>query len=233
MDLQSDWYPIALADDLEPGGVVGTRLFDAEIVLWRDADRVSHVWEDRCPHRGMRLSFGFMRDNRLGCLYHGWMFDGACQCRAIPAHPEMAVPKAIRARAYASTEGVAGMVWASLADEAAEPPRVEATGAMPVRSLFIECPPDQVRAALAEAVPPPFAAPAETPLALSWPAVGLALFARGDERLLVGVQPLSATQTALHLAVAGAPEIYRGAGQAHFARWGEALRRRLETPVAP
>jgi phenylpropionate dioxygenase-like ring-hydroxylating dioxygenase large terminal subunit len=89
MSLAAGWYAVAVADDIEPGTSAGTRLFDQELVVWRDRDGASHVWEDRCPHRGMRLSFGFVRGNHIACLYHGWAYDTAGQCRAIPAHPDL------------------------------------------------------------------------------------------------------------------------------------------------
>ena len=33
------------------------------MVLWRGLDGTPYALEDRCPHRGMRLSFGFVRGN--------------------------------------------------------------------------------------------------------------------------------------------------------------------------
>ena len=64
--------------------------------MWRDSDGVAHVWEDRCPHRGMRLSLGFVRGDQIACLYHGWRYDAAGQCRYIPAHPQLTPPETIR-----------------------------------------------------------------------------------------------------------------------------------------
>ena len=39
---------------------------------------------DRCPHRNVPLSIGRLRDGLLECRYHGWRFDRAGACRAIP-----------------------------------------------------------------------------------------------------------------------------------------------------
>ena len=63
-------HAIALCDSIQPGGVHPIQLQDVELVLWRDYAGQAHVWHDRCPHRGMRLSFGFVKENRLTCLYH-------------------------------------------------------------------------------------------------------------------------------------------------------------------
>ena len=62
-----------------------------EVAIWRDGSGAVHVWQDRCPHRGMRLSFGFVRGDELSCLYHGWRYgaDGA-----VPLHPRASRPDA-------------------------------------------------------------------------------------------------------------------------------------------
>ena len=54
------WHPVALSADIEPGIANGTRILGREIVVWRDASGAAHVWDDRCRHRGMRPSFGFV-----------------------------------------------------------------------------------------------------------------------------------------------------------------------------
>ena len=110
MNPRPGWYPLCLSGDIEPGTSTGTRLFGRELVVWRDHAGASHVWEDRCPHRGMRLSFGFVRGDRIACLYHGWQFDAAGRCRLIPAHPDLKVPPSIMVERYASAERL-GIVW--------------------------------------------------------------------------------------------------------------------------
>ena len=110
MSFGADWYCVAVSEGLEPGTSAGTRLFDKEIVVWRDSNGAAHAWEDRCPHRGMRLSFGFVRGDRIACLYHGWQYDAGGQCRHIPAHPDLKVPDTIRTTAYPCRERLA-MVW--------------------------------------------------------------------------------------------------------------------------
>src|SRR5688500_11422362 len=138
------WIPIALGRDV-PVGVTRAVIVDGrEIVIWRGADGVAHVWEDRCPHRGMRLSLGFVRDNALNCLYHGWQYGAGSQCLRIPAHPDLTVPPTIRANAYAAAE-TGGMVWMG-ADTADAPPTLPELA--PVISLTIEATPAAALAAL-------------------------------------------------------------------------------------
>jgi nitrite reductase/ring-hydroxylating ferredoxin subunit len=219
------WYPVALAEGIAPGTSAGTRLFGQELVVWRDNAGASHVWEDRCPHRGMRLSFGFVRGNAIACLYHGWQYDTAGRCRSIPAHPDLKVPSTIAATTYPSAEQL-GMVWVSLGG--ADPPGDNAV-TTPVRSLSIQAPPALVLAALASSDTAPFTTEAAVVCERSGPLISVRA---GEERLIAAVQTLSDTQATVHLALAGAPELYRGAGQARASLWAEALRRRVEAAAA-
>ena len=215
MDVAAGWYAVALADGLARGTSAGTRLFGRELVVWRDAVGASHVWEDRCPHRGMRLSFGFVRDNHIACLYHGWQYDTAARCRYIPAHPDIQVPDSIRVATYASVERL-GMVWAYSETDRDAPdlaPPAECAPVTPVRSLTIDAPVARVLAGLGGAG-----------------AAGPVRLVVDDAEIVAAVQPLSETGTVLHLVIAGPPDNWRGAGQKRVSSWGEALRRKLELP---
>ena len=74
-------------------------LCEAELAVWRSASGRIAAWRDRCPHRGMRLSHGFVRGESLNCIYHGWTYGADGACRRIPAHPEVVPPATIRADA--------------------------------------------------------------------------------------------------------------------------------------
>lgn len=130
------WTPVALARDIEPGTATGTTVDGDSVALWRGTDGAVHAWADRCPHRGMRLSFGFVREDRLVCLYHGWQFDGAGACRHVPAHPRMETPKTVKPQQYQTVES-AGFVWVSPTD-ADGTPDVPDTAITPVRSVWID-----------------------------------------------------------------------------------------------
>jgi nitrite reductase/ring-hydroxylating ferredoxin subunit len=129
------WTPVALARDIEAGTSAGVVLDGAEVVIWRDTGARVHAWEDRCPHRGMKLSFGFVRGDRIACLYHGWEYDGTATCRYIPAHPDLAVPASIRVERYRAAEA-SGLIWVAAEGETGAPPEV--VGLSPLRSLFMD-----------------------------------------------------------------------------------------------
>lgn len=130
------WIPLALGRDI-PAGVTRAVLVEGrELVVWRGASGSVQVWEDRCPHRGMRLSFGFVRGDALNCLYHGWQYGADSRCRMIPAHPDLTVPPTIRTSAFVSAER-AGFVWTQIEGNVSLPDMPDAT---PVASFAVDAP---------------------------------------------------------------------------------------------
>ncbi len=125
------WTPLVLAADVPPDTPVPVRVGERELVVWRGDDGAARVWADRCPHRGMRLSFGFVRANSLTCLYHGWRYGGDGACQAIPAHPDLDPPASLRTETLEAAER-AGLVW--LAGTGDPPGERRVTG---VRSLAL------------------------------------------------------------------------------------------------
>lgn len=137
------WTAIALSRDVPPENTRAVTVDGREIVIWRGADGEAHVWEDRCPHRGMRLSFGFVRGTVLNCLYHGWRYGASGSCAGIPAHPDLTVPPTIRANAFPVRES-GGMVWTTFDADPGEPPALPA-GTTPVVSTAFAVGEDAVR----------------------------------------------------------------------------------------
>ena len=226
MSLENCWHPLSLSHSIEAGSSAGTRLMDRELVVWRDNSAVAHVWEDRCPHRGMKLSFGFVRGDHIACLYHGWQYDSGGHCRYIPAHPALDVPKTIKVPVYPVHERN-GMVWTTLSENPLSLP--EDDGAVvPLRSLYLGCGVETAVAALAAIRLVPFAS--ETPADTTVSRMSETLFAIScaQDRLLAGVQAISNTRTALHLSICGSAERYKGAGQNHFNDWALQWRRAVE-----
>jgi nitrite reductase/ring-hydroxylating ferredoxin subunit len=218
MTFGAAWYPVALSNGIEAARSAGTRLFDQELCIWRDNDGTTHAWEDRCPHRGMRLSFGFVRGDRIACLYHGWQYDRRGQCRLIPAHPQLNVPATIRVAKYSCQE-LLGMLWVYSDRDTSTPPvlALDERDVTPVRSLYVECAPASVMQVLS-AGSKACAVPGATVLSLD----------ADGQRVLAGLQPFGRSKTALHLVLASAPATGRAAAQHTVALWAEGLRRVLE-----
>jgi phenylpropionate dioxygenase-like ring-hydroxylating dioxygenase large terminal subunit len=113
--LLNDWHPVALSSRIAAGAITATDLLDTRIALWRDSAGAIHAWEDRCPHRGTRLSMGAIeagtQAETLRCAYHGWRFDGEGRCRHVPALPDLQ-PDRLKARVgIFHAQEKYGMVW--------------------------------------------------------------------------------------------------------------------------
>ena len=229
-----DWIPVALAQNLPAATATPATVAATELALWRGASGAVHAWPDRCPHRGMRLSFGFVRGDDLTCLYHGWRFGSDGGCRAIPAHPDLEPPKTICVAAYPCVEKD-GLIWTRLDDGGPEggPPEI-GRDAIPVRSLTIEAGPELVRENLIGSLQDFPLAGSSAPAAQA-ARVGRNLFSIAGsaaatewERLFAALQPLSETRTTLHLLVV-APQTQNVPGLLlHISRWSERFRRTCE-----
>jgi phenylpropionate dioxygenase-like ring-hydroxylating dioxygenase large terminal subunit len=118
--LYNDWHPVALSNQVAAGAMLATDLLETRVVLWRDSGGVLHAWEDRCPHRGTRLSMGTLHDDTLRCPYHGWSFGKEGRCIHIPALPQ--APLKAQVATYHVQEQY-GMAWVCLGTPAhAGPP---------------------------------------------------------------------------------------------------------------
>jgi ferredoxin-NADP reductase/nitrite reductase/ring-hydroxylating ferredoxin subunit len=152
-DLKSQWFPVAASSDLPPRHVYQGQLLGQEFAIWRADDGRVNVWENRCLHRGVRLSIGLNLGCELKCQYHGWRYASeTASCLYIPAHPANAPPRTIRNRVYPSVERY-GFVWASLDPEGDAPVLADAEGGaspLALRSLPINAPAPLVMKALAQ-----------------------------------------------------------------------------------
>lgn len=229
MTTTSGWHAVALSASIEPGSSAGTHVGGDELVVWRDNSGAAHVWEDRCPHRGMKLSFGFVRGDHIACLYHGWQYDSAGQCRYIPAHPDLEVPKSITVSVRRAAEA-GGMIWTTTEPTQAAPAN-DPGETVPVRSLYFAAGVAAVLAAVKAMPPRPFGGEG-TGADLRQVDGNLYALTTGADTLLLGVQGLSDERTALHVVIAGPAAGYAGKGQAHFLGWTAELRHRLESSPA-
>ncbi|WP_157015586.1 Rieske (2Fe-2S) protein [Mesorhizobium xinjiangense] len=215
------WYPLALSRDIAPGTSTGTRVHGSEFVIWRDDKGGAHVWEDRCPHRGMKLSFGFVRGDHIACLYHGWQYDTAGQCRYIPAHPDLTVPKTIKVPRFSVAEA-GGVIWGCFSeedDDAPPAPKLPVAAAA-LRSIFADCPApllvERVGLLDVEGLTPDVSTIDDRILEVRL----------GGNTLIACVQPVADKESALHIV---AMEELDAAQMKPLALWAEELRRDAES----
>jgi phenylpropionate dioxygenase-like ring-hydroxylating dioxygenase large terminal subunit len=87
--LRRFWYPVMPEAMLTADKPQPFRLLGRDIVLFRAKDGAPAALTDRCPHRGARLSGGFIDHDlpdgpALACPYHGWAFGADGRCRKVP-----------------------------------------------------------------------------------------------------------------------------------------------------
>lgn len=109
--MPAPWIPILPSALLDPAQVLKIKVFDQELAVWRSASGRVQIWENRCPHRSVRLSIGKVVGESLICAYHGWAFDAqSSRCQRIPAQPQQRAPQSLCAKAYTAAETQA-MIW--------------------------------------------------------------------------------------------------------------------------
>ena len=116
------WWPVARSVDLRDQPLAA-RLLDVPLVLWRDAQGLASVFDDRCPHRGAALTLGRVVGGTLQCPYHGWRFNTGGSCTHIPAQPGFTPPASSAARVHEVLEHE-GLVWVALRAPGAKAPRI-------------------------------------------------------------------------------------------------------------
>jgi len=149
------WYPIASSDDLPFRHVYQGQLLGRELAVWRADDGNVNVWENRCLHRGVRLSIGINEGQELKCQYHGWRYaNRSAGCTYIPAHPADAPARRIENRKYPVHEAF-GLIWSAANDERpfAPFPGAEGRDWFPLRPIPVNAAPEDVVAGLARLAP--------------------------------------------------------------------------------
>ena len=141
-DAERLWHPVASLVDVAPRHVFWGRLLGRELAVWRADDGFVNVWENRCLHRGVRLTVGTNDGRELVCRYHGWRYASrTAGCTYIPAHPADAPARTICNRTFPAVERY-GLVWSG-ADADGEPPTIEALeagGAFALRGVVVHAP---------------------------------------------------------------------------------------------
>src|SRR5579862_2024650 len=112
--LRRTWQPVTLSRDLQENDLRSYRLLGEELVIARFPDGLLAA-QNGCPHKGMKLDRGCVRDRELRCPYHGWTFDRSGACTNIPSLIQPLPDKQEQGRlvTYAVRERY-GMVWVRL-----------------------------------------------------------------------------------------------------------------------
>ncbi len=98
--IKNYWYLICPASEINDQIIIKT-LHGQKIIIFSDKECNLAALEDRCCHRNVQLSLGYLREGRVVCGYHGWEYDNYGNCVLIPSQlPENKIPSAAKIKSY-------------------------------------------------------------------------------------------------------------------------------------
>jgi 5,5'-dehydrodivanillate O-demethylase len=115
--LRKFWHPVAIAESLPAGQARALRILSEDLTLFRGASGTPFLIGGRCAHRCSVLHTGWVEDNQIRCMYHGWRYDGTGQCTEMPAEKHV-TPDAVKIEAYPVRE-YAGLIFAYMGESPA------------------------------------------------------------------------------------------------------------------
>jgi phenylpropionate dioxygenase-like ring-hydroxylating dioxygenase large terminal subunit len=121
--LRNYWYPVLALWRLgrKPKAV---KILGEDIVLYRDGGNI-HALQDRCAHRGAKLSLGkclYPGSGTISCPYHGWTYEGTtgrCVAKLVEG-PDAPIPPRAQVKCY-PVRVFAGAIWLFVGDMEAVP----------------------------------------------------------------------------------------------------------------
>ncbi len=75
--LKNTWYVAAWSEEVTEAALLGRKILDIPVVLYRDNAGEVVALTDRCPHRFAPLSMGKIVNGCVECPYHGLRFNGS------------------------------------------------------------------------------------------------------------------------------------------------------------
>ena len=98
--LTNKWYLVCPSDELK-NELRKYKILGEEIILFRNPDKTITALEDRCCHRNVNLSLGYLDKERIVCGYHGWQYDKTGSCVQIPSQlPGDKIPPTAKIKTY-------------------------------------------------------------------------------------------------------------------------------------
>ena len=113
--LRKFWQPIGLSDEVVAGKARPVRILGEDLTLYRGASGKPYLIGGRCAHRCTVLHTGWVQDEEIRCMYHGWLYDGTGLCVQIPAESRPRL-KPVKIAGYPVHE-YCGLIFAYLGEE--------------------------------------------------------------------------------------------------------------------
>lgn len=84
-NLVENWYVACLSTELGKSKPIRRIIYDSPLVLFRSLEGKAVCLPDRCLHRHAQLSKGKVFDGKIGCPYHGWVYDSQGYVVEVPS----------------------------------------------------------------------------------------------------------------------------------------------------
>lgn len=72
--IEDKWYRVCKSEDLKDKPL-SKKINGIPVAVFRGEGGKVGILLDRCPHRNIQMSKGYLENNNLVCRYHGWHFD--------------------------------------------------------------------------------------------------------------------------------------------------------------
>jgi 5,5'-dehydrodivanillate O-demethylase len=112
--LRRFWHPVATSATLAPGTARALRILSEDLTLYRGESGTAYVIGGRCAHRCTVLHTGWVENDQVRCMYHGWRYDGTGRCTEMPAEKNARLDL-VRIAGYPVHE-YAGLIFAYFGD---------------------------------------------------------------------------------------------------------------------
>lgn len=134
--LRQFWIPIYRSEDLAKGTSMPIKILGENFALYRGHSGKAQIMEYHCPHRRAPIHLGWVEEDALRCMYHGWKFDCTGVCLEQPAEDPAFAAKVL-IRTYPTQEFL-GLIYGYFGEgDAPDFPPYPA----PVEEGYIENPP--------------------------------------------------------------------------------------------
>jgi phenylpropionate dioxygenase-like ring-hydroxylating dioxygenase large terminal subunit len=114
--LKNKWYLICPSVELK-NNIIKKRILNDDIIFFRNLNGEIAALEDRCCHRNVNLSLGYLNNENIVCGYHGWEYDKTGKCVKIPSQlPGDKIPPTAKIKSY-PVKDFNKWIWVFVGDE--------------------------------------------------------------------------------------------------------------------
>ena len=117
MYIKNQWYLACFLEELSHQNPLKKKICGEEIVLFKTKGGTVGAIEDRCCHRNVNLSLGYIEGETIKCGYHGWQYNCEGKCVGIPSlSNDERIPASAKVKKYI-VEIKYQSVWIWIGDE--------------------------------------------------------------------------------------------------------------------